>query len=79
MEIPYELLSAEALRSLVEEFVTREGTDYGHGEWDLDRKVEAVMRQLKYGEAVVVFDEESSSANLVLKKDLRDGPHGKGR
>lgn len=72
MEIPYDLLSKDALRSLVEEFVTREGTDYGHGEWDLERKVEAVMRQLKYGEAVIVFDEVSSTPNIVLKKDLRD-------
>lgn len=70
MEIPYDLLSKDALRSLVEEFVTREGTDYGHGEWDLERKVEAVMRQLKYGEAVIVFDSESSTPNIVLKKDL---------
>lgn len=72
MEIPYDLLSKDALRSLVEEFVTREGTDYGHGEWDLERKVEAVMRQIKYGEAVIVFDEESSTPNIVLKKDLSD-------
>lgn len=72
MEIPYDLLSKDALRSLVEEFVTREGTDYGHRDWDLERKVEAVMRQLKYGEASIVFDEESSTPNIVLKKDLRD-------
>ncbi|MBI5468623.1 MAG: YheU family protein [Deltaproteobacteria bacterium] len=72
MEIPYDLLSEDALRSLVEEFVTREGTDYGHRDWDLERKVEAVMRQLKYGEAAIVFDEESSTPNIVLKKDLRD-------
>lgn len=72
MEIPYDLLSKDALRSLVEEFVTREGTDYGHRDWDLERKVEAVMRQLKYGEAAIVFDEESSTPNIVLKKDLRD-------
>ncbi|HXI10158.1 MAG TPA: YheU family protein [Thermodesulfobacteriota bacterium] len=72
MEIPYDLLSADALRSLVEEFVTREGTDYGHTEWDLERKVEAVMRQLKYGEAAIVYDEESGTPNIVLKKDLRE-------
>lgn len=68
MEIPYDLLSKDALRSLVEEFVTREGTDYGHKEWDLDRKVEAVLRQLKYGEAVIVYDEQTSTPNIVLKK-----------
>jgi uncharacterized protein YheU (UPF0270 family) len=76
MEIPYDLLSKDALRSLVEEFVTREGTDYGHRDWDLERKVEAVMRQLKYGEAAIVFDEESSTPNIVLKKDICDKDKG---
>lgn len=76
MEIPYDLLSKDALRSLVEEFVTREGTDYGHRDWDLERKVEAVMRQLKYGEAAIVFDEESSTPNIVLKKDIPGKDNG---
>lgn len=71
MEIPYEKLSKDALRGLVEEFVTREGTDYGHGCRSLEDKVKSVMRQLELKEAVVVFDAETGTANIVLKKDLK--------
>ena len=31
VEIPFRLLSEEALKGLIEEFVSREGTDYGQG------------------------------------------------
>jgi hypothetical protein len=38
IEVPPDALSPEALRALVEEFVTRDGTDYGAVEPDLDAK-----------------------------------------
>ncbi|HPG26166.1 MAG: YheU family protein [Spirochaetaceae bacterium] len=65
LELEPEQLSAAALRGLVEEFVTREGTDYGHGEWSLDEKVAQVLRQLDAGEIRIVFDLESETASLV--------------
>ena len=40
-------LSPDALRGLVEEFVSREGTDYGHVDRSLESKVRDVMRQLR--------------------------------
>lgn len=71
IEVPHKRLSAGALRGLIEEFVTREGTDYGHGEPDLDRKVRDVVRQLDEGRAVVVFDEETETCNIVRKEEFR--------
>ena len=65
-------LSPEALRSLVEEFVSREGTDYGHEDRSLESKVAAVLRQLKSGEARIVFDLANESASIVMVRDLRD-------
>jgi hypothetical protein len=65
VEIPYRSLGAEALRSLIEEVVTREGTDYGAPERSLDEKVAAVMRQLERGEAKIVFDPDTDSADIV--------------
>jgi uncharacterized protein YheU (UPF0270 family) len=49
MVIPLEKLSAEALRGVIEEFVTREGTDYGGQMYSLENKVEQVFRQLRRG------------------------------
>ncbi|MGH0031617.1 MAG: YheU family protein [Myxococcota bacterium] len=65
-------LTRAALRGLVEEFVTRDGTDYGAVEQSLDAKIAQVERQIAAGEVVIVFDPESESANLALASDLED-------
>ena len=67
MDIPYEQLSPEALRGLVEEFVLREGTDYGSVDYSLEEKTAHVMKQLEKGLAKVVFDPELESCNIVRK------------
>lgn len=68
MEIPYERLSVEVLNSLIEHFVLREGTDYGHSEYSLEQKVAAVKRQLERGDAVIVFDEKEESCDIVVRR-----------
>lgn len=65
MIIPFEKLSPEALRGLIEEFITREGSDSGYTQKSLDENVDMVMRQLRRGEAFVVYDEHTESANIV--------------
>ena len=66
--IPHKQLSPEALRGLIEEFVTRHGTDGGYTRKTLRQNVDMVMRQLDRGEAVVQYDEITRSANIVPKK-----------
>jgi uncharacterized protein len=48
--IPHDRLSHEALQGLIEEFVTREGTDTGYIDGSLEGNVEMVMRQLVLGD-----------------------------
>lgn len=69
VEIPYQSLSPTALRGLVEEFVTREGTDYGHGNYSLEDKVQAVLRQLDRGDVKILFDPKTETCNIVTKDD----------
>lgn len=63
--MPLERLSAEALLGLVDEFITREGTDYSHVEHSLEQKRVAVQKQIERGEVAVVFDPETESCNLI--------------
>lgn len=70
--VPWDQLSAAALRGVIEEFVTREGTEYGDREVDLETKVRAVRSQLERGEVVVLFDASSQSVNLVRARELRE-------
>jgi uncharacterized protein YheU (UPF0270 family) len=67
MRIPIESLAPETLRRVVEEFVTREGTDYGMNNSEFSTKVDQVLRQLKKGEALLVFDSESESCHILPK------------
>ena len=64
VEIPIEALSEDALNGLIEEFVTRDGTDYGFQEVSLDTKIQQVMRALRCGDAHILFDEDSQSAQI---------------
>ena len=65
IEVHHTALTREALRGLVEEFVTRDGTDYGARERSLEEKVAEVMRQLERGEARIVVDSEAETATIV--------------
>lgn len=73
MIIPHQTLSADALQGMVEEFVTRSGTDYGADEASLAEKVQAVMRQLEKGEAVIVFDPAFETCNITTAAQARAG------
>ncbi len=74
MIIPYHMLEKETLNSLVEEYVSRDGTDNGY-EQDLVSRVATVMKQLETEEAVIVFDNESQSANIIPKAGLPAEDH----
>ena len=69
-ELSPDQLNPRALRGLVEEFVTRDGTDYGAVERSVEDKIARVEAQLASGEVRIVFDPETESANIVLARDL---------
>ncbi len=70
MEIPHTQLSSEALGAVVEEFILREGTDYGASEVSLESKTQQVIALLDCGEAVIVFDAASETCTIVNKAQL---------
>ncbi|WXL27355.1 YheU family protein [Ectopseudomonas mendocina] len=69
MLIPHHLLEPETLTRLIEDFVTRDGTDNGD-ETPLTTRTERVRRALERGEAVIIFDPESQQCQLALKRDV---------
>lgn len=64
VEVPAAALSQTALVSLVEEFITREGTEYGPREHTLDEKRESVLRLIAAGEVAIFFETESETTTL---------------
>ncbi len=69
VKIPYDQLSRDALLGVVEEFVTRDGTDYGEIEISLEKKINRVMAQLASGKAMIVFDPESETSTILSSND----------
>jgi len=70
MIIPQDQLAPETLTSLLEEFVSRDGIDYGEEEVTLEEKVEEVRAKLISGEAVILFSESTGQCNIVPKDKL---------
>ncbi len=66
IEIPYDQLNSETLRQMIQEFVSRDGADWGDAGCTLEDKVEQVLQQLKSKQVKVVFDLKSQTANLVV-------------
>ena len=69
MLIPSDQLEPDTLTRLIEDFVTREGTDNGD-ETPLQTRVLRVRHALTKGQAVIFFDLESQQCQLMLKHDV---------
>ncbi len=61
MRIPHTKLSPATLRAVVQEFVTRDGTDYS----SVERRIEEVLRQLHLGCVELHFDEQTKTCNII--------------
>ena len=66
MLIPWDALPPDTLDSVIEEFVSREGTDYGQYEYSLADKVAHVREQLKRREAWIDFDPDTETLDIRL-------------
>ena len=71
MRISPTLLSPAALRAVVEEFVTRDGTDHSV----VERRIETVLRQLDAGRVELHFDAEAETCHIV---PVEGNPRGGG-
>ena len=62
-------LSTEALQGVIEEFISRGGTDYGAVEASPETSFKQVKYKLEKGMAVLVFDDETETTNMFLIND----------
>ena len=67
IEVPYLDINPETLRNMIEEFVSRDGSDWGDTGGSMEDKIKQVLRQFESGKIKVVFDLTSQSANIVSK------------
>jgi uncharacterized protein len=67
--IPVNKLSPEAIQGVIEEFISRNGTDYGEVEASPETNFRQVKQKLENGLAVLIFDDETETTNIFLAND----------
>ena len=70
VQVPLNRLSEDVLQALLEEFASRDGTDYGAVELTLEQKAGNLRRQLERDEVAILFDTESEQWDLVAADQL---------
>ncbi len=68
MKVPYTAIDPDTLTRMIEELVTRAGTDYGQYEQSLEQKVAQVKVKLKSGEVEIHYDEQQELCEIVPVK-----------
>jgi uncharacterized protein YheU (UPF0270 family) len=63
--VPAQRLQADVLQALLEEYASRDGTDYGERERTLEEKVAQLQRQLRTDELQILYDVDSEQWDLL--------------
>lgn len=71
LEIPPGRLSGEVLDALLEEFASRDGTDYGERELTLAQKTASLRQQLAQGSLLLMYDVETEGWDIVEREQGR--------
>ena len=66
ISIPLDQLTPQALQGVIDAFILREGTDYGHQEFTLDEKRGRVRAMLQRGEAEICYYPENEHIDIGL-------------
>ena len=74
MRIPHLQLSPAALRAVIEEFVTRDGTDNSF----VEQRIKLVLRQLDVGTVELHFEQETETCNILPMNEGRTPPASNG-
>jgi uncharacterized protein YheU (UPF0270 family) len=74
MIIPIEQLNADTLQAIIEDYILREGTDYGAIDASKDDKIAQIRHQLEQGSVVIVYSELHDSVNILPKEQFINEP-----
>lgn len=73
MIIPLEQLSNDTLAAIIEDFILREGTEYGSEDISKQAKITQVKKQLEQGSALLVYSELHESVNILPSDQFKAG------
>jgi len=70
IEIDHTLLSKEALENLIVDIITRQATDYGEYEMDIQIKKKQLINKLISGEAVIIYSSKEECCDIIRVEDF---------
>lgn len=68
VEVPADALAPDTLQGLLEEFASRDGTDYGLRETPLENRTSELQRRLQKGEACLLFHSDTESWDILPRE-----------
>lgn len=72
VRVPPERLPPETLSALLEEYASRDGTDYGHYDISLEEKRDQLRSRLSAGDLQLLYDVDSEHWDLVHRDRARE-------
>ena len=70
MKIPFSELEGDVLTALLQEIVTRNGTDYGEVEISPDQQVLQIMHLLETNQVVLYWNSQTQSASILSAEEF---------
>jgi uncharacterized protein YheU (UPF0270 family) len=70
IRVPLERVDVGVLNSMLEDYASRDGTDYGVRELELGEKVASLRAQLSSGSLAIVYDLASEQWDLLPQEQL---------
>ncbi|WOJ94019.1 YheU family protein [Congregibacter variabilis] len=71
VRVPLERVPQEQLEALLEEYASRDGTDYGSEETSLSDRVTQLQSQLRSAKLQLLFDVDSQQWDIVSAEDAQ--------
>lgn len=71
IQVPPDRLAPEILQSLLEDYASRDGTDYGALELTLEQKTGNLRRQIQDAALCILYDTDAQEWDLVVAEQAR--------
>lgn len=71
VRVPAERVPPESLDALLEEYTSRDGTDYGEQETPLSERVAELRTGLRQGSVALLYDGDSETWDLLPEEEAR--------
>lgn len=71
IEIDHTLLSKEALENLIIDIITRQATDYGEHEIDIQIKKKQLISKLVSGDAIIIYSSKEDFCDIIRAEDFK--------